>query len=80
MSRVDDLMQVVMDVLEGSQPEAAMTPETKLSEIGIDSLELIEVTLVLEEKLPRSDLFDYVPELTNTIRDVAVEIEKRTKP
>ena len=79
MSRVDELMQVVMDVLEGFQPEAAMTPETKLSEIGIDSLELVEVTLVLEEKLPNSDLFDYVPELSNTIRDVAVEIEKRTE-
>ena len=80
MSRVGELMQVVMDVLEGFQPEAAMTPETKLSEIGIDSLELIEVILVLEEKLPHSDLFDYVPELPNTIRDVAVEIEKRAKP
>ncbi len=80
MSRVDELVQVVMDVIEDRfEPDAPMTPDSTLDQIGIDSLEVIELILLLEEKLPTADLDGYAPELSESIRQIATEIEKRSE-
>lgn len=75
---LDELIQEVMDILDAAfARDDPMTPDSTLESCGFDSLELIEVLLLLEERWPEATLEDYEPTIKITIREIAVEIEKR---
>lgn len=78
---IEELAQKVMDaieeIVEEPRSDAALTLDTKLSAVGIDSLEVVEMALILEDKLPGLDMDTYMPDLSATIREVAEAIHQR---
>jgi acyl carrier protein len=71
-------IQEVMDLIDMAfNSDAAMLPDSDLRSIGFDSLDTIELLLLLEERFPEAKLEDYEPTAETTIRQIAEEIERR---
>lgn len=75
---LDERIQEVMDIIEMTFPsDAALLPDSTIKSIGIDSLDAVELLLVLEERWPGVVLDDFFPTGEATVRDFAVEVDKR---
>lgn len=78
---LDERIQEVMDLIEMAfNSDVAMLPDSDLRSIGFDSLDTIELLLVLEERFPEAMLEDYEPTAETTIRQIAEEVERRLAP
>lgn len=75
---LEDRIQEVMDLIEMSfDSDVALAPDSTMKSIGIDSLDAVELLLVLEERWPGVVLDDFFPTVETTVRDIASEVEKR---
>lgn len=71
-------IQEVMDLIEMAfNSDVALLPDSDLRSIGFDSLDTIELLLLLEERWPEAKLEDYEPTAETTIRQIAEEVERR---
>jgi acyl carrier protein len=67
-----------MDLIEMAfNSDVALLPDSDLRSIGFDSLDTIELLLLLEERWPEALLEDYEPTAETTIRQIAEEVERR---
>ena len=75
---LDERTQEVMDLIEMAfNAEVAIAPDSTLAALGFDSLDTIELLLLLEERFPEAMLEDYEPGTETTVRQIAEEIERR---
>ena len=70
---LEEIVATVVRVLS-SVSDRKVLPDDTLEESGLDSMDFIEVMLDLEEAFPEVGLDDYLPEGTNTARDIAAHI------
>lgn len=74
----DERIQEIMDIVEMTFPsDAALLPDSTIKSMGIDSLDAVELLLVLEERWPKVVLDDFFPTGETSIRDLAAEVDKR---
>ena len=71
-------IQEIMDLIEMAfNAKVAISPESTLAALGFDSLDTIELLLLLEERFPEAKLEDYEPGTETTVRQIAEEVERR---
>ena len=71
-------IQEIMDLIEMAfNAKVAIAPDSTLAALGVDSLDTIELLLLLEERFPEAKLEDYEPGTETTVRQIAEEVERR---
>lgn len=68
-----DAVQELSDILGATySPEAPITEDSTLADIGLDSLEVVEAVLLVEERWPKigEDALDNI-DLKTTVGDIA---------
>ena len=71
-------IQEIMDLIEMAfNAKVAIAPDSTLAALGFDSLDTIELLLLLEERFPEAKLEDYEPGTETTVRQIAEEVERR---
>ena len=71
-------IQEIMDLIEMAfNAGVAIAPDSTLAALGFDSLDTIELLILLEERFPEAKLEDYEPGTETTVRQIAEEVERR---
>lgn len=70
----DEILSTVCRVLS-DQAGREVQPDESLSSMGLDSLDVVEAMLNLEEAFPEANLEDYEPALGVTAREIATKID-----
>ena len=73
-----DVKKTVTDILAKRIDVSTLKEEDSLREIGLDSLDLVEVMLAIEDKLGIEFTSEEIAQLS-TLKDVSKLIEKKTK-
>ncbi len=69
----EDTLETVCRVLN-DQTGSEVQPDVSLADLGLDSLDVVEVVLNLEEAFPEISLDDYEPAETVTALELAEKI------
>jgi len=78
MMTLPDMTQEVIDLLEASFPtNVVVQPDDTFNSTGMDSLDILEFILVVEERFPEAHLDDYDPGGETSFRGVAEEVQRR---
>ena len=78
MMTLPDLIQEVIDILESTfRFSVAVQPDTTFNSAGLDSLDIVEFLLLIEERFPKARLEDYEPDGETSFRAVAEEVHRR---
>lgn len=73
-----EIEQEVIDMLGMAfELDVPPTGETTLAELGMDSLDAVEVQLMFEDRWGAGVLHDYRPDESVKIAEMAAEIERR---
>jgi acyl carrier protein len=68
-------------VIVSEQSGRPATAESNLvTDLGLDSLDLVSITMAIENQYPAIGSIDYDPAAMQTCRDVAAFVENRLKP
>jgi acyl carrier protein len=71
---LDDTLKMVCKVLSDLMGREVQPDET-LAGAGLDSLDVVEAMLNLEEAFPEAKLDTYDPAMTTTVREIATKID-----
>lgn len=74
MSTLDTVLKTLGKDMVSDSP---LTGGDSFASLGMDSLDLIEVILDLEEAFPDAHLENYEPSLGTTMQELADEIDRR---
>lgn len=73
-----DVIETVKSILAEKVDVSNLKEEDSLSSLGLDSLDLVEVMLAIEDRLGIEFTSEEIAQLT-TLKDVTKLIEKKTK-
>ena len=73
-----DVIETVKKILAEKVDVSKLKEEDSLTSLGLDSLDLVEVMLAIEDKLGVEFTSDEIAQLS-TLKDVVKLIEKKTK-
>lgn len=73
-----DAIETVKAILSEKVDVSNLKEEDSLTSLGLDSLDLVEVMLAIEDKLSIEFTSDEIAQL-NTLKDVVKLIERKTK-
>lgn len=73
---LEDILKTVQKII-GDLVGREVQPDETLADAGLDSLDVVEAMLNLEEAFPEAHLDDYEPEMTMTVRELATKIDWR---
>jgi len=70
----EDILKTVCEVL-AKLTQKEVQPEDTLADLGLDSLDVVEAMLELEDAFPEANLDTYEPETTTSVRELAAKID-----
>jgi len=73
---LEDILKTVQKII-GDLVGREVQPDETLADAGLDSLDVVEAMLNLEEAFPEATLEDYEPAMTVTVRELAAKIDWR---
>lgn len=75
---VDDILAVVISVVKKDlMTSSPISAGDSFASLGMDSLDLMETMLDLEEAFPEANLHTYEPSMRTTLEEIAKEIDWR---